>query len=260
MDYLEEYYSKYDEEGRLLSRHGQVEYLTTMKYIHAYLQGDKEKRILEVGAGTGRYSVALAEEGYSVDAVELTEHNLKILRGKLKGTEKIRAVQGNAQDLSRYENNTFDMTLVLGPMYHLYEEKEQKQALKEAVRVTKTGGYILTAYIMNEMVVIRDTFWKGTLEEYLNRGILTEDFHFISKPEEIFATVRVEDILALTGDLPVVREKLVASDGAATYRSDYIDGLDDKMFSYWMKFHFATCERQDLIGASNHSLDILRKV
>ena len=41
MDYLEEYYSKYDEEGRLLSRHGQVEYLTTMKYIHAYLQGDK---------------------------------------------------------------------------------------------------------------------------------------------------------------------------------------------------------------------------
>jgi len=260
MDYLENYYSNYDEDGRLLSRHGQVEYLTTMKYIHEFLHGEKGKRILEVGAGTGRYSVTLAKEGYSVDALELTEHNLKILHGKLDGSENIRAVQGNALDLSRYEDNYFDMTLVLGPMYHLYEEEDEKQALREAVRVTKTGGYILTAYIMNEMVVIYDAFWNGMLEEYLQKGILTEEFHFTSKPEDIFATVRVEDIVALTKDLPVVREKLVASDGAAAYMRAYIDGLDDKMFSYWMKFHFATCERRDLIGATNHSLDILRKV
>ncbi len=74
MNYLEQYYSNYDEEGRLLSRHGQVEYLTTMKYIHDAFDSDKTKRILEVGTGTGRYSVTLAREGYQVDALELTEH------------------------------------------------------------------------------------------------------------------------------------------------------------------------------------------
>lgn len=79
MNYLEEYYRHYDEEGRLLRRYGQVEYLTTMKYIHDLLQGDKSRRIIEIGAGTGRYSVALAREGYPVTAVELITHNLEIL-------------------------------------------------------------------------------------------------------------------------------------------------------------------------------------
>ena len=155
MNYLEEHYSNYDEEGRLLSQHGQVEYITTMTYIHKCLermkeQGETEKlRILELGAGTGRYSLALAGEGYSVDAVELTEHNLEILRSKITDGMQITANQGNALDLSRFADNTYDLTLVLGPMYHLYTREDQLEALQEGVRVTKPGGYILAAYCMN---------------------------------------------------------------------------------------------------------------
>ena len=52
MNYIEEYYSNYDEEGRLLSNHGQVEYRTTMKYIHETAERIGAKKILEVGAGT----------------------------------------------------------------------------------------------------------------------------------------------------------------------------------------------------------------
>ena len=54
MNYLEEYYNNFNEEGRLLSRHGQVEYLTTMRYIKECLEGIADPDILEVGAGTGR--------------------------------------------------------------------------------------------------------------------------------------------------------------------------------------------------------------
>ena len=64
MTELEKYYNKFNEEKRLGSRHGQVEFTTSMKYIHEYLPEDKSAKILDVGAGTGRYSVALAEEGY----------------------------------------------------------------------------------------------------------------------------------------------------------------------------------------------------
>ncbi len=119
MNYLEEYYLGYNEEGRLLSQHGRVEYVTTLKYIHEALADDRRKTILEVGAGTGRYSVALAKEGYSVVAVELIEHNLNILKSKLTGQERLEALQGNALDLSRFADESFDLTRVLGPMYHL---------------------------------------------------------------------------------------------------------------------------------------------
>ena len=86
MNYLDQFYNAYDEEGRLLSRHGQVEYLTTMKYIHECLEGMTDPSILEVGAGTGRYSVTLAKEDYRVTAVELVARNLEVLKSKLDGS------------------------------------------------------------------------------------------------------------------------------------------------------------------------------
>ena len=140
MKLLEEYYNSRDEETRLLSQHGQVEYLTTMKYIHECASQFSCPEILEAGAGTGRYSIALAKEGYSVTAVELVQHNLDVLKSKLDGSEPLTALQGNALDLSVINDRSFDLTLLLGPMYHLYTQEDKLQALSEAVRVTKPGG------------------------------------------------------------------------------------------------------------------------
>ena len=125
MDYLERYYNSYDEDGRLLSKHGQVEYLTTMKYIDESIRNIANPRIIEIGAGTGRYSVTLAKRGHNVTAVELIEHNLDILKSKLDGTEPITAIQGNALDLSAFSDGEFDLTMLLGPMYHLYTKEEK---------------------------------------------------------------------------------------------------------------------------------------
>ena len=105
---LEKYYNKFCEEKRLTRRHGNVEYITSMKYIHKYLK-DKNAKILDVGAGTGRYSVQLATEGYDVTAVELVKYNLGILKSK---GSSVKAYQGTALNLSRFEEETFDMTLV----------------------------------------------------------------------------------------------------------------------------------------------------
>ena len=260
MSYLEDYYSNYDEEGRLLSQHGQVEYRTTMKYIREALGGDKTKRILEVGAGTGRYSVTLAKEGWPVTAVELVEHNLNILKSKLDGTEDIRALRGNALDLSRFADESFDLTLVLGPMYHLYTREDKLQALSEALRVTKPGGILMVAYCMNDPTVIQYVFGLNKLREVMEGLMLTEDWHAISRPEDLFEMVRPEEIAALDAQLPAQRLKLVATDGATNYMRPMIDAMDAETFEKWMEYHLCTCERQDLIGASNHTLDILRKL
>ena len=75
VDIVNAIYNAYDEDARLTkSRNGQLESITTMRYIHALLP--EGARVLEVGAGTGRYSVALAREGCDVSAVELVERNL----------------------------------------------------------------------------------------------------------------------------------------------------------------------------------------
>ncbi|MBO6014826.1 MAG: class I SAM-dependent methyltransferase [Oscillospiraceae bacterium] len=260
MNYLEEYYGSYDEEGRLLSRHGQVEYLTTMKYIGKCLEGISDPGILEVGAGTGRYSVTLAKQGLRVTAVELIEHNLEILRSKLDGTEPITTIRGNALDLSQFSDDSFDLTMVLGPMYHLYTKEEKLKALSEAVRVTKPGGHILVAYCMNEPTVIQYIFGLNHLHEVMELNMLTSDWHCISEPKDVFELVRTEDIADLDAAVPVRRIKLVAADGAANYKREYIDAMDDETFAKWMEYHFVICERQDLIGASHHTLDILRKM
>lgn len=259
MNYLEEYYNNYDEDGRLLSRHGQVEYLTTMKYIKECLEGIVNPSILEVGAGTGRYSVTLTKAGFRVTAVELIKRNLEILRSKLEGTEPITAIQGNALDLSVFPEATFNLTMVLGPMYHLYTKEEKLKALSEAVRVTKPGGYILVAYCMNEPTVIQYVFGLNHLHEVMGLNMLTSDWHCISEPKDLFEMVRTEEIADLDSAVPVKRIKLVATDGATNYKREYIDAMDDETFDKWMDYHFTICERQDLIGASHHTLDILQK-
>ena len=261
MDLIDEYYNNTNEDKRLLSKHGSVEYLTTMKYIHEYTSKFTSPKILEVGAGTGRYSVALAKEGYSVTAVELVKHNLDILRSKLDGTEAINAIQGNALDLSMLADNSFDLTMLLGPMYHLYTLEDKKKALAEAVRVTKSGGYIMVAYCMNDPTIVQYVFLDGNLDEVINvSNLLTEDWHCKSEPKEIFELVRTEDIEAVNSNFPIDREKLIATDGFTDYFRDFIDKMDEYTFSKWLEYHFATCERSDLIGVSNHTLDILKVI
>lgn len=75
---LTQYYGSYDENNRLCSRYGSVEFLTTMRYIDKYLQPGM--RVLEIGAATGRYSHALARKGFAVDAVELVSRNIEIFK------------------------------------------------------------------------------------------------------------------------------------------------------------------------------------
>ncbi len=259
MNYLEEYYNSYDEEGRLLSKHGQVEYLTTMKYIKESLERINEPLLLEIGAGTGRYSVTLAKEGFDVTAVELIRHNLEILNGKLDGSEKIKTYQGNALNLSFLPDNTYDLTLLLGPMYHLYTKQDKIKALSEAIRVTRPGGRVFVAYCMNEPTIVQYVFGLDHLHEVLDNNMVTDDWHCKSEPKDLFELVRIEDIEELDDSFPVERFKLVATDGATNYMRDRIDTMDDETFSKWIEYHFSICARQDLIGASHHTLDIIKK-
>jgi ubiquinone/menaquinone biosynthesis C-methylase UbiE len=263
MDNLVDYYNKFSEEKRLDSRHGQVEFRVSMKYIHEYLREREERgferskiRLLDIGAGTGRYSVALANEGYDVTAVELVRYNLGMLKAK---KSSVKAFQADARNLKMLEDNTFDVTLLFGPMYHLFTEEDRSKALLEAKRVTKPGGVILVAYVMNEYSVVTYAFKERHIMECMEQGRFTEDFHTISQPENLYDYVRVEDIRALSEQAGLTRLKLISPDGPANYMRMYLNQLTEEEFEQFVRYQMAVCERPDLIGAGGHTVDILRK-
>ena len=113
---------------------------------------------------------------------------------------------------------------------------------------------------MNEATMLQYVFGKGNLWNCVENNMLTEDFHCLSEEKDLFELTRVEDINALNAQFSnVTRLKLVATDGATNYMRECIDAMDDRTFEMWMKYHFTICEREDLIGATHHSLDILKK-
>lgn len=139
--YIIDYYNNYDEDSRLSPRHGTVEFLTTMRYIEKYIKPGS--RVLEIGAGTGRYSHALARLGYTVDAVELVPHNIEVFCRHTLPAEHITITQGNALDLSAFSDNQYDITLLLGPLYHLYTKKRQAPGAGRGHPRHKTGRHHL---------------------------------------------------------------------------------------------------------------------
>ncbi len=256
--YLEEYYSTHDENGRLASRHGSVEFLVTMEYVRRCLFPGC--RILEIGAGTGRYSHALARMGYRVDAVELIQHNVDVFQRLTEEGEDVTVRQGNALDLSFLEEEAYDLTLLLGPMYHLYTEADQRRALSEALRVTKRGGKLFAAYLGNDATVVQFCFGKGGLAEERYRALVDPDtFKCSSTPAELFQLYRREEIDRLNEGLPVRRLHYVGTDMFTCYMQEAVDGMDDGLFADYLRYVLAVCEREDLSGVSNHVLDILEK-
>lgn len=251
------FYTGYNEDYRLFkSRHGQMEYLTTMHYIHKVLPGAGD--VVEIGAGTGRYSIALAKEGHRVTAVELAERNLDLMRRKSKGLDNLKALQGDAIDLSFLPDNSFDLTLVFGPLYHLYERKDQLRALREAVRVTKPGGYILTAFLSVHAILF-DNYLRGNLQEGLAENF-DADWQVRHFQDQLFTGFEVSEFEALFRELPVAQLTVAAADGIlelAEVRSDF--AMSDEEFEAYAAYHLRFCESRELLGSSSHLLHLCRK-
>lgn len=251
---LEKYYNKFNEENRLLSRHGQVEFNTTYKYIQQFIN-EKKIKICDIGAGTGRYSEKLCDEGHDVTAVELVKRNLEIIRSKHKN---IKTWQGNAVNLSFLENEIFDITLLLGPMYHLSKEEDKIKALNEAKRITKKGGIIFVAYCMNDFSVLTYCFREKNILKCINDKTLTSDFHGIFTEKDLYNYVRIEDINRINEKTSSKRIKIFAPDGPSDYFRKEINALSEEEFSYFKEYVIQIAERKDLLGSSSHLVDILQ--
>ncbi|MBQ8408050.1 MAG: class I SAM-dependent methyltransferase [Clostridia bacterium] len=249
---IQKTYELFNEDTRLnRSRAARVEFLTNVRYIEKYLtDGD---RILDIGAGAGEYSFYFARKGYQVSALELTDANIKAFRAKMNDGDNIDLIQGNAIDLSCYEDKSFDIVLLFGPLYHLHNEADRQKCISEAKRVCKDDGTIFFSFICNDMVIITELdydkdYLRG--ESYDHDSFKVEDFPFV------FFTA--DGCRKMLEDGGIEIRHSVASDGFSELMADRINALDDESYEQYLKYHFYICEKPEFLGASNHLLFVGR--
>ena len=187
---------------------------------------------------------------------ETLETVREILKSQITADMNIKAEQGDAVDLSRFEDNTFDVTLVLGPLYHLYNDEDINKAISEAIRVTKKDGVIAFAYITSDGVFAEwgiDHLMDGYPNDF------NDNFKLKRYSEGIFAPFYIQEFKDIMSKYDVTLLNNVAVDGIAPIIGDKINILSKEEFDVWVKYQLSVCEREDLQGYSCHMLYICKK-
>ena len=252
---IEKHYNKHPEDLRLLRRHGIVEFETTMHHLRRFLKPGMQ--LLDIGAGTGRYTSALMAEGYDVKAVELVKRNIQVFLDREPTAD---VVQGDARNMPFIPTASADVTLLLGPLYHLIGDEEKLKALTEAKRVTKPDGLIFVAYLMNEYSILSYCFDEDRIGGLLEKGVVDREFHINAEADELYDYVRIDDINRLDAAAGLERVTIFSPDGAADYMHTRLNRMSDETFSLFIEYQKIVSERSDLIGAGSHVVDVVRVV
>lgn len=246
-------YQLFNEDTRLnRSKAARVEFLTTVRYIERYLKPGA--KILDVGAGAGEYSLYFSRQGYQVSAMELADSNIAAFRRKLRPEDDIDLVQGNAVELSRCADESFDIVLVFGPLYHLHSEADRQLCIAEAKRVCKKDGKLFFAFISNDMVILTEFMYRPdyfTAGDYDKETFALEDFPFV------FHTAAECREMLKKGDVKLLHE--VAADGISELLEDKINAMDEESYAQYLRYHFYICEKTEFLGMTNHLLFVGEK-
>jgi SAM-dependent methyltransferase len=155
-DPISAFYQAHDERSRLSHGEGRVEFVRTRELLQQALP-PPPARVLDVGGADGAHASWLTEDGYDVEVVDVVEVHVE--RARARG---LVAHVGDARELS-YENNRFDVVLLLGPLYHLRQHAERAQALREAHRVLRRDGVVAAAAV-SRIAVALNWLRSGSLD------------------------------------------------------------------------------------------------
>lgn len=247
-------YDIFDESTRLESKAANIEFITSVKYIEDALKPGM--RILDVGAGTGRYSLYFAQKGYEVVAVELVKKHAQAIENAKTDMMDLRVIQGHAlEQLKSLDSESFDIILCFGPLYHLEKPADRVKCVKEIFRVCTNQGSMYFAFINNDMVITTQTMIYDS--NYMETGNYNKDTFKVENFPFVFDTVSgARELLEQSG---VAIEKEIASDGMSELLGDRINQLSEQAYKQWIRYHLYTCEKPEFLGASNHFLFIAKK-
>ncbi|MBR4770744.1 MAG: class I SAM-dependent methyltransferase [Clostridia bacterium] len=258
-----EQYSGFPEGKRLtFTKANETEFLVTMHYIRKFLP--PAAKIADVGAGEGTYTKALADEGCFVDAVELTPCYVEQMKGMFADRETVNVFQGNAKRLPFLEDDEYDVVLLMGPIYSLKDPEERKAACQEALRIVKPGGYVFIAFCLQDAPLIHEIFMSENPAEEINtigydreNALVTDN----TGSSRILDTIASVDLLidAVCAENKAVKVCRFSQDGVSQIIRDSVNSMNENSYHEWIRYLISTAERPDLMGFSDHIVQVLGK-
>jgi ubiquinone/menaquinone biosynthesis C-methylase UbiE len=260
-DQIVEFYSNFDEQGRLSGYWGQIEFLRTRIIINRYLK-KASSVILDVGGAAGRYSCWLAMEGHQVhliDPVPLHVSQARTASDAQPDAPLASCRIGDARRLE-FDDQSADIVLLLGPLYHLIESEDRYHSLSEAFRVLKPGGFLFAVGISRFASTI-DGLDSGYFVDPVFRKIMHDDLEtgqhrnpaknpayfmdtYFHHPDELKAEVSGSGFRI---------EGLVAIEGISYLMKDLEKNLENESYREFLLDIIKRTEREpSLIGASPH--------
>ncbi len=250
-------------EWERMERH-RTEFAVTLHALAEHLP-PAPARVLDCGGGPGRYAIEMARRGYAVTLFDLSPELLAFAREKAAeaGVAFDAVEEGTALDLSRFPDAAFDAVLLMGPLYHLFEESERRAALLEATRVLKPGGVLFAAFI-SRFAAHRDCAarYPGRLLE--DREAYTRILDTGTFPPEVeggwtayFA--HPEEISPLCRSAGLDLEALLGVEGLVSGHETAINLTTGEAWAEWVKISARVAPEMTLTGASDHLLAIARK-
>ena len=238
-----------------------TEFAVTRRAMAEYLP-PPPARVLDCGGGPGRYAIHLARLGYPVTLFDLSAANLDLARAKAReaGVTLDGYIHGSALDLSQFADGSFDVVLLLGPLYHLVQPEERCQAVREARRVLRPGGCLLAGFI-TLFAPFRDAIAKGYLREHaggpegtlklletqVHRVAYTGDFTdaWFSHPDEVRPLMESAGLREIA---------LLGVEGLVAGHEQHIRELDEADFEFWADLNYRFSREPSLLGAADHLL------
>jgi SAM-dependent methyltransferase len=244
-----------------------LEFDTTMHFIKKYVP-KKRALVLDAGGGPGRYTIELCKIGREVVLLDMSPDMLKIAKRQIKkhGVQKKvkQILQGSIDDLSMFENETFDCTLCLGgPLAHILDPARRERAINELKRVAKKDSPIFISVIGRYAVLVVELI-RGPKEIELEIFPIVRDtgdylggygfapYHFYT-PEELKETLEKKEIKIL---------EMVGLEGLASGHQRETNKLarkQPKAWKEWWKTHLKTCTNPTSVGISEHFMAICKK-
>ena len=243
-----------------------LEFDTTMLFLKKYLP--KKGLVLDAGGGPGRYTIELAKLGYDMVLLDFVPELLQIAKRKIK-REKVQGkvkqiVEGSLEDLSMFENNTFDSVLCLGgALCHLVSKKRRQKAVNELIRVAKDGAPIFVSVIGRLAVCINSIvfLWREMLEapnvfrKYTTTGDYLGGWGFA--PAHFYSIEELKkEFEHKTTTLQMVGLEGIFSPHQRRYNQVYRKKIYNKIL--W-ETHLKTCTDPCVVGTSQHFMIIFRK-
>lgn len=263
MNHVVESYENYREEDRLTTNNARkIEFITTVKTFETNFP--KSGKILDCAAGTGVYSFYFAERGYDVTALDITPRHIENINQTLQDKSfKMQTAVNDATDLSRFDNDTYDIVLCMGPIYHLTNEVLRLKCLNECKRVLKSEGLLAVAYI-NRFYVFpyvstsdKKYFSADLAKTLVETGTIKYDDPNCFWTDSYYAIPEEMEHIFSNMNLKIIDH--LATDGLSPFLRDKVDKMNESEFGIWCDYHYMVCRESSILGASNHGLIIGRK-